>query len=59
MFGYGIHYTPRGILYNVSGRYAVELRLYDKKRTIQIGTNDAEKLKETIEKIINTSKCQK
>ena len=48
-FGYGIRITPGGILYNVNGRHAVEIRLKNKKNVIWIGTNDWENLKTVIE----------
>lgn len=48
--GYGIRILPKGILYNVSGRYAVEIRLDGKRGAIMIGTNDKENLIDAIEK---------
>lgn len=48
-FGYGIRITPGGILYNVNGRHAVEIRLKNKKNVIWIGTHDWENLKTFIE----------
>ena len=50
--GYGIRITPGGILYNVSGRHAVEIRLKNKKNSVLIGTNDWDNLKEVIETAI-------
>ena len=47
-YGYGIRFIPNGILYNVSGRHAVELKFKNKTRVIQIGTDDWEKLTEVI-----------
>ena len=47
-YGYGIRFIPNGILYNVSGTHAVELKFKNKSRVIQIGTNDWEKLTEVI-----------
>ncbi|MFA4861690.1 hypothetical protein [Methanoregula sp.] len=42
-YGYGIHYTPRGTLYNVSGRYAVEVLLFS-GQAFRIGTDEPEAL---------------
>jgi hypothetical protein len=55
-FGYGIRITPNGILYNVNGRHAVEIRLKNKKNVIQIGTNDWDNLKNVIEAGITKDK---
>lgn len=55
-FGYGIRILPNGLLYNVSGRHAVEIRFKKKKNVIQIGTDDWDNLREAIEKSINKSK---
>jgi len=41
--GWGIHYTARGWLYNVSGRGAVAIRLRSGKQFC-LGTDEAEKL---------------
>ncbi len=38
-YGLGIHSTPRGMLYNVSGRLAVELTLVDGRR-LRVGTDE-------------------
>ena len=51
-FGYGIRITPGGILYNVNGRHAVEIRLKNKKNVIWIGTNDWDNLKNVIDAAI-------
>jgi hypothetical protein len=47
-YGWGIHLTQRGWLYNVSGLSAVELRMKN-GRTYRIGTDDAEGLVRAIE----------
>jgi hypothetical protein len=39
MEGWGIRITTRGMLYNVSGRDAVEIRLDDGRR-FRLGTDD-------------------
>jgi len=41
--GWGIHWTPRGWLYNVSGFRAVAVKLRDGKE-ILLGTDDTERL---------------
>lgn len=46
-YGWGIHLTPAGWLYNVSGRQAVELRLTSDK-TFRLGTDDPEGLAQSI-----------
>jgi hypothetical protein len=46
-YGWGIHLTPRGWLYNVAGRRAVELALRD-GRTLRIGTDEPEQLCQVI-----------
>ncbi len=46
-YGWGIHWTPKGWLYNVSGMEAVELRLKNGKR-IRIGTDEPRELEEFI-----------
>ena len=42
-YGWGIHYTPRGWLYNISGFEAVELTLKDEK-TLRIGSDEPQAL---------------
>jgi len=48
-YGCGIHWTPRGRLYNVSGRAAVELNLLDGRR-LRIGTDEPHHLCDAIER---------
>ena len=47
-YGYGLRYTPRGPLYNVSGRHAVEILLFS-GQTFRIGTDEPETLCQAIE----------
>jgi hypothetical protein len=47
--GWGVRVTPRGMLYNVSGRGAVELTLKSGQR-FRIGTDDDDRLKQAIER---------
>ena len=42
-YGWGIHWTPRGWLYNVSGRLAVEIDLVGGKR-LRVGSDQPEAL---------------
>ena len=46
-YGFGIHYTPRGWLYNVAGPDAVEVRLVN-GRTFRLGTDEPSRLVEAI-----------
>ena len=48
-YGYGIRLIPNGWLYNVSGRYAVELRFHDRKGVVRIGSRNSRSLKNAIE----------
>jgi hypothetical protein len=50
-YGWGIHLTPRGPLYNVSGSGAVELHLKDGKR-LRIGTDEPEALCHALEQVV-------
>jgi hypothetical protein len=42
-YGLGIHWTPHGILYNVSGFSAVEVRLFP-GTTFRVGTDEPDQL---------------
>jgi hypothetical protein len=46
-WGWGIHLTPRGWLYNVAGLDAVEVILRDGK-TLRIGSDEAEQLADAL-----------
>lgn len=48
-YGYGIRIIPNGILYNVDGNYALEVRFRNKNSVIQIGTPDWDNLREAVE----------
>jgi hypothetical protein len=50
-YGMGIHLTPRGWLYNVSGIYAVEIGFKNKKK-IRIGTDKPEEISQIINGLI-------
>lgn len=47
-WGWGLHWTPAGWLYNVAGRWAVRLELAS-ERPVMIGTGDPEGLLDAIE----------
>ena len=47
-WGWGLHWTPSGWLYNVGGRDAIRLELA-RERPVIIGTDDAEALKRVID----------
>mgnify|MGYP002388046464 CR=1 FL=1 len=48
LWGWGVHWTPAGWLYNVAGRWAVRLEL-GSERPVMIGTGDARGLHDAIE----------
>ena len=49
-YGLGIRFTPRGMLYNIQGRDAVEIEYFRKTpRRVRIGSNDCQNLKRFIE----------
>ena len=48
LYGWGIHWTPHGWLYNVSGLAAVEIRLKSGKR-FRLGTDESEAVVHAIE----------
>jgi hypothetical protein len=47
-WGWGMHWTPSGWLYNVSGRAAVRLEMAS-QRPVMIGSDEAERLKVAID----------
>jgi hypothetical protein len=53
--GWGIKYRPEVIIFNISGRYAIELKLRDDERKILIGTLKPEELSEFINSRLNKS----
>ena len=50
--GWGVRYRPGVILYNVSGRKAIELVVKNKDRKVWIGTDNPEEIVEYIQKKI-------
>ncbi len=53
--GVGIHMTSSGWLYNVSGKYAIELTFKSNGRRIRIGTDKPYEIAEAVTKQINGS----
>jgi hypothetical protein len=51
-WGWGLHWTPSGWLYNVSGREAVRLELLS-ERPLMIGSDEAQSLKQAIDAMLN------
>jgi hypothetical protein len=47
-WGWGLHWTPSGWLYNVSGKAAVRLQMVS-ERPVMIGTDEPERLKAAID----------
>jgi len=47
-WGWGMHWTPSGWLYNVAGRAAVRLEMRS-QRPVMIGSDEAERLKAAID----------
>lgn len=50
-YGWGIRFTPRGWLFNVSGFSAIELQMKNGKR-YRIGTDDSDNLAKTLDKAL-------
>ncbi len=53
-YGWGIRFTPRGWLFNVSGFSAIELQMKNGKR-YRIGTDDPENLARSLQSALNDS----
>ena len=51
-YGWGIRFTPRGWLFNVSGFSAIELQMKSGKR-YRIGTDDPDNLAKALDKVLN------
>ena len=47
-WGWGLHWTPSGWLYNVSGRAAVRLEMKS-ERAVMVGSDEPERLKDAID----------
>jgi hypothetical protein len=50
-YGWGVHLTPHGWLYNISGSEAVEITLAS-GRTLRIGTDEPVRLAQILEQVI-------
>ncbi|HEX2969848.1 MAG TPA: hypothetical protein VHO46_12180 [Bacteroidales bacterium] len=53
IYGVGIRLIPHGWLYNVSGRYAVELRFKNTDSVVRIGTDQPDNVAAAINNILN------
>lgn len=53
--GIGIHLTPSGWLYNVSGKYAIELTFKSTGKKVRIGTDKPEEISKVVNQQINGS----
>ena len=51
-YGWGIRFTPRGWLFNVSGFSAIELQMKNGK-TYRIGTDDLDNLAAALDEVLN------
>ena len=51
-YGWGIRFTPRGWLFNVSGFSAIELQMKNGKR-YRIGTDDPDNLAKAVDEALN------
>ena len=56
-YGWGIRFTPRGWLFNVSGFSAIELEMKRGKR-YRIGTDDPDNLAKTLDETLHTESEQ-
>ncbi len=54
-YGWGIRYFPGGILFNVTGLDAIELKLKKKRSVVRIGTKIPQELSDFVNAKINTS----
>ena len=49
-FGWGVRFIPKGMLYNITGTAAIELRFMHANKVVRIGAKHPLKLKQEIEK---------
>ena len=49
-FGWGVRFIPNGMLYNITGTAAIELKFKHTNKVFRIGSKDPLKLKQEIEK---------
>ena len=55
-YGWGIRFTPRGWLFNVSGFSAIELQMKSGKR-YRIGTDDPDNLSKALDEALNDARA--
>ncbi|MCU0456646.1 MAG: hypothetical protein MUE74_10120 [Bacteroidales bacterium] len=55
LYGVGMHMTADGWLYNVSGKYAIELSFKSRKKKIRIGTDKPEEISRAVNSLISGS----
>jgi len=53
-WGWGLHWTPSGWLYNVSGRDAVRIEVR-RERSVIVGSDDAPALKRAIDELLSAA----
>jgi hypothetical protein len=53
-YGWGIRFTPRGMLYNISGQDAVEVRMRSGK-TFRLGTDEPDRLLAALEEALRSA----
>ena len=58
-YGIGIRILPKGMLYNVSGLSAIEIKLKNKKSFVRIGTNKADEIAAYINKKLDPKYVEK
>jgi hypothetical protein len=58
IYGIGIRKIPNGWLYNVSGLGTIELTFRNKKSVVRIGTDNPEKVAESINKLLGNEKYE-
>jgi len=52
LYGFGIHWFPKGIIYNVSGVSVIELRFKNRRSVVRIGTDRPEEVTRLINNLI-------
>jgi len=52
LYGFGIHWFPKGIIYNVSGISVIELRFRNCRSVVRIGTDRSEEVARLINNLI-------
>jgi len=52
LYGLGIHWFPKGIIYNISGINAIELRFKNRRSVVRIGTDRPEEVARLINSLL-------